>query len=207
MNEIKRIFEQEEIRIITKGTELYFVVRDVCSILGIKNASDAIKLLEKDDLDSIEVMDSIGRTQKTYIVNEEGLYDLIMRSRKDEAKAFRRWVTHEVLPSIRKTGQYKISDSLKNKSTKTRNMLTDEWQKNGVKERWQYGKLTLEEYKLLQFDKGKRKKDFNDGELKTLLALEAMEMLSLHYNPVEGFIECKKNMTSTAQKVLEIKEK
>jgi hypothetical protein len=86
-------------------------------------------------------------------------------------------------------------------------MLTDEWQKNGVKERWQYGKLTLEEYKLLQFEKGKRKKDFNDGELKTLLALEAMEMLSLHYNPVEGFIECKKNMTSTAQKVLEIKEK
>ncbi len=85
-------------------------------------------------------------------------------------------------------------------------MLTDEWQKNGVKEGWQYGKLTLEEYKLLQFEKRKRKKDLNDGELKTLLALEAMEMLSLHYNPVEGFIECKANMTNTAKKVLAVKK-
>lgn len=95
-----------------------------------------------------------------------------------------------------KTYLQERSSTLKSKSTKTRNMLTDEWQKNGVKKGWEYGKLTLEEYKVLQFEKGKRKKDFDDGELKTLLALEAMEMLSLHYNSVKGFVECKENMNN-----------
>ena len=98
------------------------------------------------------------------------------------------------------------SATLKQKSTKARNILTDEWQKHGVTSPKEYAYLTLEEYRLLQFEKGKRKKDFDDGELKTLMALEAMEMLSLHYNPVKGFIECKSNMRNTAQKVIDVKK-
>lgn len=80
--------------------------KDVCEVLGIGNVSDAIARLDDDEFDTIEVTDSIGRKQKTYVVNESGLYSLIMTSRKPEAKAFKKWVTSEVLPSIRKTGGY-----------------------------------------------------------------------------------------------------
>ena len=205
-NLIVKQFQNKNVRIFDKKGNPYFSIYDVCKVLDISNSRDATSRLDKDDVGITDTIDSMGRKQKLTIINEGALYQIIFRSRKEEAKAFKKWVTHEVIPSIRKTGKYSIPDSLKKKSTKTRNMLTDEWQKNGVTKRWEYGKLTLEEYKVLQFEKDKRKKDFDDGELKTLLALEAMEMLSLHYNPVKGFIECKANMSNTAQKVLQIKQ-
>jgi prophage antirepressor-like protein len=92
--------------IIDKHGNPWWVAKDVCEVLGIGNVSDAIARLDDDEFDTIEVTDSIGRKQKTYVVNESGLYSLIMTSRKPEAKAFKKWVTAEVLPSIRKTGSY-----------------------------------------------------------------------------------------------------
>ncbi|MGB3150998.1 MAG: BRO family protein, partial [Maribacter sp.] len=149
--------------------------------------------------------DSMGRKQKLTVINEGALYQLIFRSRKAEAKLFAKWVTHEVLPSIRKTGSYSIAPNLKQKSIDTRKMLTDEWHNNGVNKGWEYGKLTLAEYRLLKFKEGKRKKDLDEGELKALMALEAMEMLNLHYNPVKGYLECETSLGITASKVLETK--
>jgi prophage antirepressor-like protein len=92
--------------IIDKHGNPWWVAKDVCEVLGIGNVSDAIARLDDDEFDTIEVTDSIGRKQETYVVNESGLYSLIMTSRKPEAKAFKKWVTSEVLPSIRKTGSY-----------------------------------------------------------------------------------------------------
>lgn len=76
----------------------------MCDALDLKNISDVASRLDEDGVGTTEVIDNLGRTQKTNVVNEPGLYEVIIRSDKPEAKAFRRWVTSEVLPSIRKHG-------------------------------------------------------------------------------------------------------
>lgn len=100
-------FNGSEVRTITdnKG-EPWFVAVDVCRVLDIKNSRQAIDQVDPDDVSNTYVTDSLGREQGTNIVNESGLYQLIFVSRKPEAKAFKRWITHEVLPAIRKTGKY-----------------------------------------------------------------------------------------------------
>ena len=86
--------------------EPWFVLKDCMSILDLGNPTETVKMFDKDEFSTTEVIDSIGRRQQTYIISEPGLYRLVMKSRKPEAKEFQRWVTHEVLPSIRKHGGY-----------------------------------------------------------------------------------------------------
>lgn len=83
-----------------------FVIADACRALGIGNTSMAADRLDADDVSTAEVIDSMGRPQVVRVTGESGLYDLIFMSRKPSARAFKRWVTHEVLPTIRKTGRY-----------------------------------------------------------------------------------------------------
>lgn len=205
MKDITKVFRQTKVRIKLFNGEPYFVAADVCRILGMKNTKQALSSVVKDDIILNDTIDSMGRVQKVNYVNESGLYDLVLRSRKKEALNFRRWVTSEVLPTIRKTGSYSIPKKLKDESTKNRKLLASEWKKCGITN--EYGYLTIEEYRQLQFDKEKRKKDLNENELLLLNALEAMEMLNLRYNPVEGFIECMQSLQGTASKVLEITRK
>lgn len=82
----------------------WFVARDVCDCLGL-DSSNISKLLDEDEKGSYTVR-TLGGDQRMLTINESGLYSLVLRSRKPEAKAFKRWITHEVLPSIRKTGGY-----------------------------------------------------------------------------------------------------
>lgn len=84
----------------------WFVLKDCMSILGLGNPTETVKMFDDDEFSTTEVIDSIGRRQQTYIISEAGLYGLVLKSRKPEAKEFKRWVTHEVLPSIRKNGIY-----------------------------------------------------------------------------------------------------
>lgn len=84
----------------------WFVLKDCMSILGLGNPTETVKMFDDDEFSTTEVIDSIGRRQQTYIISESGLYGLVLKSRKTEAKEFKRWVTHEVLPSIRKHGIY-----------------------------------------------------------------------------------------------------
>lgn len=84
----------------------WFVLKDCMSILGLGNPTETVKMFDDDEFSTTEVIDSIGRRQQTYIISEAGLYGLVLKSRKPEAKEFKRWVTHEVLPSIRKHGIY-----------------------------------------------------------------------------------------------------
>lgn len=110
MNEIK-IFENPAFgKIRTAGTseEPLFCLADICRVLGINNATDAKKRLKEDGVDSIEVIDSMGRTQRAHFINEQNLYRLIMRSDKPIAEPFQDWVCGDVLPSIRKTGSYNM---------------------------------------------------------------------------------------------------
>ena len=83
--------------------EPWFVAADVCRALGLGNSSKAIMPLD-DDEKGITISDTLGGKQEMTTINEPGLYSLILRSRKPEAKAFKRWITHEVIPAIRKTG-------------------------------------------------------------------------------------------------------
>lgn len=90
---------------MTLEGEPWFVAADVCRALGLGNSSKAVMPLD-DDEKGITNSNTLGGEQKMVIVSEPGLYSLIVRSRKPEAKAFKRWITHEVIPSIRKTGGY-----------------------------------------------------------------------------------------------------
>ncbi len=86
--------------------EPYFVGKDICEALGIRNNRDALLRLDEDEKDDVGLTDTIGRRQKMTCVNEFGLYSLVLSSRKPEAKQFKRWLTHEVTPAIRKHGGY-----------------------------------------------------------------------------------------------------
>jgi len=100
-------YGSDDVRVVLdEDGEPWFVGRDVCSILGLDNASMALGRLDRDGVSSAEVIDSLGRKQTASTVSEAGLYELVFQSRREEAKAFRRWVTHDVLPAIRRTGQY-----------------------------------------------------------------------------------------------------
>lgn len=105
-NEIQKFdFKGAPLRTLTdEAGEPWFVAKDVCAILEISNPSDALKRLDDDERSRF----NLGRQGETNIVNEAGLYVLVLGSRKPEAHEFQRWVTHEVLPSIRKHGGYMV---------------------------------------------------------------------------------------------------
>lgn len=106
MNLIPFEFESKSVRVVKddKG-EPWFVATDVCEALSVKNATQAVARLDEDE----RSMFNIGRQGEASIINESGLYSLILTSRKPEAKRFKKWATAEVLPSIRKTGSYGVS--------------------------------------------------------------------------------------------------
>ena len=114
MNEIK-IFDNPEfgkVRTMEINGEPYFVGREVAMILGYKNPLDALtKHVEEEDK-GVANCDTLGGTQKMTVINESGLYSLILSSKLPKAKEFKRWVTSEVLPSIRKHGAYAVDELL-----------------------------------------------------------------------------------------------
>lgn len=99
-----------EIRTLTIDSEPWFVVVDVCKALEIRNNRMAVERLD-DDEKGVSSIDTLGGPQDVIIINESGLYSLILTSRKPEARAFKRWITHEVLPSIRKRGIYATDEA------------------------------------------------------------------------------------------------
>ena len=108
-----QVFEHEEfgeVRVVMIDGEPWFVAADVCRVLEIKNSSDALRKLDEDELTSVKLR-SGGQMRTMNVISEPGLYRLIFSSRKPCAKRFQRWVYHEVLPSIRKTGSYGASDT------------------------------------------------------------------------------------------------
>ena len=111
-----QVFKNEEfgeIRTLEIDGEPYFVGKDVASVLGYAKPLNAIsKHVDEDDSLKRGLIDSLGRTQQTIIINESGLYSLILSSKLPTAKKFKRWVTSEVLPTIRKTGGYVNDEDL-----------------------------------------------------------------------------------------------
>ena len=103
-----QIFEKAEfgkVRVVEREAEPWFVAKDVCECLELTDVSKTISLLDDDEKGTNSIR-TPGGEQQMLVVSEPGLYSLILRSRKPEAKAFKRWVTHDVIPSIRKRGLY-----------------------------------------------------------------------------------------------------
>ena len=115
MNQLQRVFEYNgnQVRTIIKDGHPWFVAKDVCDVLEINHHRDAVSRLDDDERGSV-IVDTPGGSQAMAAVNEPGLYGLILGSRKPEAKMFKRWITHEVLPSIRKHGLYATEETVEN---------------------------------------------------------------------------------------------
>jgi prophage antirepressor-like protein len=114
LNHLQKVFKYDDVQVRTvlKDDEAWFVAKDVCLILDIKNSRDALCRLDDDEKCDVGLTDAIGRIQNTSVVNESGLYSLIFASRKDEAKKFKKWITAEILPAIRKTGGYVSNEDM-----------------------------------------------------------------------------------------------
>lgn len=112
MNEVQLFnFENHEVRSLLINSEPWFVGKDVAEVLGYAKPLNAIaQHVDKDDSLKQGLTDSLGRQQKTIFVNESGLYALIFGSKLESAQKFKRWVTSEVLPALRKTGQYQVKE-------------------------------------------------------------------------------------------------
>ena len=104
------VFNAMPVRVVQVTGEPWFVAADVCAVLGLGNVSMALERLD-DDEKGVSSIDTLGGAQQMTVINESGLYSLVLGSRKPEAKPFKKWVTAEVLPSIRKTGVYALGQS------------------------------------------------------------------------------------------------
>lgn len=98
-------FESQEVRVITVDDEPWFIAKDVCEVLEV--GTEQTRRLD-DDEKGLRKVQTLGGAQDLVVISESGLYTLVIRSNKPQAKPFRRWVTHEVLPSVRKTGSYNL---------------------------------------------------------------------------------------------------
>lgn len=110
MNELQTFkFKNDEVRTVLINDEPYFVGKDVADVLGYSNARDALaKHVDDEDRDTVAFRDGTSGNPNLSVINESGLYSLIIASKLPEAKKFKRWVTSEVLPAIRKTGRYQV---------------------------------------------------------------------------------------------------
>ena len=102
--------------------KIWFVAKDVCDVLGLGNARQAISSLDDDEKNTVTINDGNRGNPNMNCVNESGLYTLIFQSRKPEARKFRKWVTNEVLPTLRKKGRYTINDELTEEANATNNI-------------------------------------------------------------------------------------
>lgn len=117
-NQLRNVFQYSgnEVSVIMQDGEPWFVAKDVCKLIGLEQVSRAMNRLDEDDKGLVKVThpQSAEKLIEVNAVNESGVYQLILDSNKPEAKAFKRWVTHDVLPSIRKHGMYAIDQLLGN---------------------------------------------------------------------------------------------
>ena len=112
MNEVKVFqFRENEVRVVGVNGEPWFVAKDVADVLGYRMASDMCRRLDEDEKGTQKTR-TLGGEQEVTVINESGLYNAVLGSSKPEAKAFKKWVTSEVLPSIRKHGAYVTNEKL-----------------------------------------------------------------------------------------------
>lgn len=116
-----------EVRTLTIDGMPWFVLKDVCGVLGVSHIADTARRLDGDEVGQTEVIDNMGRKRRTTIINESGLYSVILRSDKPKAKTFRKWVTSEVLPAIRREGAYVLPLASGDSTAPLRTLTPDDY--------------------------------------------------------------------------------
>jgi prophage antirepressor-like protein len=122
------MFEGHEVRMAGTPSNPLFIAKDVCDVLGLKNPSVVVAALDEDERAKL----NLGRQGETNCVTESGLYHLVFKSRKAAAKRFRRWVTEEVLPELRKSGSYGVNTPTIQELNKQMLNMLDMWIDRGV---------------------------------------------------------------------------
>lgn len=153
-------YGEHEVRVLINEGEPWFSAEDVCRILGLRNPTMAVGRLD-DDEKGLRTMDTLGGRQSMWTVNEYGLYSLVLGSRKFEAKVFKRWIIHEVIPSIRKTGSYSTGLTPTEALLRSVQLLAkQERELNGVKQAQHISQAALvaHEFALTTSTKGSPKK-------------------------------------------------
>lgn len=113
-NNLPQIFENSQfgrVRVVMRDGEPWFVAKDVCDILDLENGRDSVAKGLQDDEKGVDSIYTLGGNQEMTVISESGLYALVFKSRKENAQVFRKWVTSEVLPAIRKTGRYEVQET------------------------------------------------------------------------------------------------
>ena len=136
-------YESSEIRTVQVNGEPWFVLSDVCKVLELSNPSMAAKKLDDDERTKFD----LGLQDETTIINESGLYTVVLRSDKPQAKPFRKWVTSEVLPSIRKTGSYTTQSQFADLSPQLQFLIQMEIRQNKLEEEQKKQNQALESMK------------------------------------------------------------
>lgn len=202
MKEIARVFDDKPVRMLLVRGEPWWVLKDICDVLGLTEPHRVAARLEEDERTQSTVIDSIGRKQETTIINESGLYSVILRSDKPEAKRFRKWITSEVLPSIRKTGQYSLTAEARRESSAARSALCRQWQEHGADKFYHYINLTKAEYEAIFGDRAKKKADMTREELAVLMVFESVEYLKLIKNDqINGYRSLDDSLRVTARQL------
>jgi prophage antirepressor-like protein len=202
MKELVKAFNGHEVRTVVIRGEPWFVAKDVAEILGYpKGSIDNIKRLTDhvpEEWKGRYQTPTLGGDQEMLCFSEQGLYFFLARSNKQAAFPFQKWIAGEVLPSIRKTGKYDISD-IKEKSTEARKGLTAEWDRQGV-HGMQYATLTMEQSKVLFGNRNLKKAAMDRNQIKALMALEAVEQFKLSVTEEDklGYYGCRDSMKDTA---------
>ena len=176
------------VRVLMIESEPWFVATDVCAALHISNNRMALERLD-DDEKGVSSIDTPGGPQKMSIVNESGLYTLILTSRKPEARKFRKWVTSEVLPALRKHGQYTMPGAAEPLVTLTRKDLTDLIER--CIERGVAAALRVKETVSEPAKSRPTRENFSEWEKAEILRLDdkgvsAVEIADLLYRPVSS---------------------
>ncbi|MGE6627764.1 BRO-N domain-containing protein [Bacillus pumilus] len=145
MNQFEKAFDYKgnNVRTFMRDEEIWFVAKDVCDVLGILNPTQALNRLDEDE----RAMFNIGRQGNTNIVNEPGLYTLILSSRKPGAKQFKRWITHDVLPAIRKSGMYISENATREQKLFNYDLLEETFRNCGIENLHDLYKECVDYYK------------------------------------------------------------
>lgn len=202
MNELKVFsYESNEVRTVIIDGQPWWIAKDVCDVLGVDNVSQALDRIDNDERNTIILNEGIGNPEKA-IINESGLYSLVLSSRKPEAKAFKKWITSKVLPSIRKTGEFKTRHKqIRDKSKKIRNQFTDTLRDHGCTERHHYIQIT-KAMKEIQNLTGKKKDDYTDKELIVNSMSEDFAMYQMIDHESNGYPECRIESEDATKRVV-----
>jgi prophage antirepressor-like protein len=169
--DINLSFKDNTVRVLGSIEEPLFVVKDVCKILGLSNTTETLRNVDDDYHCSVELNGGMSTgIQTTSVVKEPGLYQIIMRCRKEIAKPFQRWVCSEVLPSLRKKGEYKMKEEYQTKLEQIK--LENEEKDKIIKDSKKILRNNVTEIKALRkLVKKQKKADDKKAEIKNLLYL------------------------------------